>query len=135
MSQNLRMTEAEFEIVKKRLKHAGSAVITQEAKTKKWRNEEDLSIQLEATGLPSPTLEYRFAPPRRWRFDLAWPTYKLAVEVDGMVHRIKQRFISDLEKHQVALAAGWSVLRVSPKQVRNGEATELIRRIMLERYL
>ena len=27
--------------------------------------------------------EHRFAPPRRWRFDLAWPAERLAVEVDG----------------------------------------------------
>lgn len=38
---------------------------------------------IEASGLPSPTRELRFAPPRRWRFDLAWPDHMIALEVDG----------------------------------------------------
>src|ERR1041385_1632066 len=33
--------------------------------------------------LPKPTTEYRFAPPRRWRFDFAWPEGRLALEVEG----------------------------------------------------
>jgi hypothetical protein len=37
--------------------------------------------QLRMAGLPDPVEEYRFAPPRRWRFDLAWPERMLAVEV------------------------------------------------------
>lgn len=38
---------------------------------------------IEASGLPAPVRELRFAPPRRWRFDLAWPDHMIALEVDG----------------------------------------------------
>lgn len=33
--------------------------------------------------LPAPLAQYRFAPPRKWRFDFAWLARKLAVEIDG----------------------------------------------------
>ena len=29
----------------------------------------------ELSGLPRPIPEYRFSPPRRWRFDWAWPNH------------------------------------------------------------
>ncbi|HEY7313861.1 MAG TPA: hypothetical protein VH643_31215 [Gemmataceae bacterium] len=38
---------------------------------------------LQAAGLPPPNREHRFAPPRRWRFDLAWPSLRLALEIEG----------------------------------------------------
>jgi hypothetical protein len=36
-----------------------------------------------AAGLPAPVREHRFAPPRRWRFEYAWPAHRLALEVEG----------------------------------------------------
>lgn len=36
-----------------------------------------------AAGAPRPRREFRFAPPRRWRFDLAWPEMMLAIELEG----------------------------------------------------
>src|SRR5574343_1379917 len=33
--------------------------------------------------LPSPVREHRFHATRAWRFDLAWPEHRLAVEYDG----------------------------------------------------
>jgi hypothetical protein len=41
------------------------------------------AVILEAAGIPAPIREYRFAPPRRWRFDLAWPSLRLALEIEG----------------------------------------------------
>lgn len=48
--------------------------------------------------LPEPEREYRFAKdspqfksetgkPRQWRFDFAWPQYKLSLEIEGVVVR------------------------------------------------
>ena len=85
-----------------------------------------LDQQLRLIGITAQVLEHRFAQPRKWRFDIAYPPILFAVEVDGMVHRIKERFVADLEKHQAAFAAGWRVLRVSPAQVRSGEACQLV---------
>ena len=34
--------------------------------------------------IPEPTRELVFAPPRKWRFDFAWPEHLVAVEIDGL---------------------------------------------------
>jgi len=79
-----------------------------------------------------PILEYAFSAQlegsgRGWRFDLCWTDMWLAVEIDGAVHRTKERFASDLPKQQEAFALGYKFLRVSPAQVRSGEALALVR--------
>lgn len=89
-----------------------------------------LADQLRLAKRPAPVLEYRFAPPRKWRFDLAYPDRRLAVEVDGAVHRIRERFKADMEKHQAWFFLGWCVLRVSPRQVQSGEALTLVERAL-----
>ncbi|MCK5547505.1 MAG: helix-turn-helix transcriptional regulator [Thermoplasmata archaeon] len=33
--------------------------------------------------LPKPVSNFRFATPRKWEFDRAWPEYKVAVELEG----------------------------------------------------
>ncbi len=67
-------------------------------------------------------LEYRFHPTRRWRFDLAWPARRLAVEVDGgqwMAGGGRHNTDADREKLNAAAIAGWRVLRYSPRQLRD----------------
>ncbi len=59
-----------------------------------------------------PLQEYRFHPTRRWRFDLAWPSVKLAVEIEGRGrHQTFMGFAKDAEKYNAALLLGWRVLR------------------------
>jgi len=72
-------------------------------------------------------IEYRFDPARRWRFDFAWPSRKLAVEVEGGIwvngrHGRGVGMESDMEKYNRATALGWAVLRFSPGGVKNGNA-------------
>ena len=68
-------------------------------------------------GLSEPVREYRFAPPRRWKFDLAWPGQKVAFEIEGISFRGKSRhrtptgFIGDCEKYSTAATMGWLVYR------------------------
>ena len=87
--------------------------------------------QIAKAKLPRPIREYHFdqqgTDGRGWKFDLAWPSLMIAVEVDGMVHRIKGRYKADIPRSQAAFMAGWRVLRVSPTDVENGRALELIR--------
>ncbi len=85
-----------------------------------------LRAQIELAGLPMPLREFTFHDTRNWRIDLAWPDRKLALEVDGEVHRIKGRFVADLEKHQALFLAGWRLLRVSTHQVKSGEALRVV---------
>ena len=73
-------------------------------------------------GLPAPEREYRFDPKRRWRFDFAWPSLKLAVEIEGGVwirgrHVRPVGYLADLEKYNRAVVLGWRVLRYAPHQI------------------
>jgi hypothetical protein len=54
-------------------------------KAKKLKTEASLVEQLAAAGLPVPSEEYFFATVigRDWRFDYAWPAYRLALEIEG----------------------------------------------------
>jgi DNA-binding CsgD family transcriptional regulator len=43
----------------------------------------DTQFRAMAPDLPRPEKDYRFDLTRRWRFDRAWPTFKVAVELEG----------------------------------------------------
>ena len=50
------------------------------------RHELAFALQIRALQLPSPEREYRFHPSKMWRFDFAWPAFRVAVEIDGGIH-------------------------------------------------
>ena len=75
---------------------------------------------------PAWELEYRFHPVRRWRFDIAWPQYKIAVEIEGVVygsaggrHQRAKGLEADCEKYNVAVLSGWLLLRFTPHQIKS----------------
>lgn len=84
-------------------------------------------------GLPAGGVaEYRFHPTRKWRFDWAWPSQMVALEIEGGAwsrgrHTRGKGFIADCEKYNQAVLLGWRVLRVTPQQVKSGEAGRLVR--------
>ena len=92
------------------------------------KGEETLALHLRALGVAGAVRQYPFteAHGRGHRFDFCWPNRMLAVEIDGAVHRIKDRFRRDLERHNMAQLLGWTVLRFSPKDVENGKAIDTI---------
>lgn len=56
--------------------------------------------------------EFVFHPTRKWRFDFAFPSVKLAIEIDGRGrHQTVAGTRGDCEKHNEALRMGWRVLR------------------------
>lgn len=57
-----------------------------------------------------PTREHVFDSARKWRFDLAFPTQKLAIEVEGRYHLRTAQHRKDCEKKNAALTAGWRIL-------------------------
>ncbi len=70
---------------------------------------------------PEIVTEHRFHPVRRWRFDLAIPIYRIAIEIEGGVwtrgrHTRGAGYLADLEKYNEATAMGWSVLRYGVEQ-------------------
>lgn len=75
-----------------------------------------LWLRLRPKELPLPVAEYRFAPPRRWRFDRAFVELKVGIELEGGVyvrgrHQRPEGFKADVEKYNAAALAGWLVLR------------------------
>ena len=96
-----------------------------------------LLLQLKALKIPEPTLEYRFAYPRRWRFDLAWPDDLVALEIEGAVwtqgrHTRGKGFEADMEKYNAAAERGWFVFRFSPQMVKDGRAAKQMERVFCQ---
>lgn len=95
------------------------------------RLERQLAAALALAGLPAPVPQFRFAPPRQWKADFAWPEARLLVEVDGGVftrgrHTRGTGYIKDCEKLNAAVLAGWRVLRVTPPDLRSGRGVAWI---------
>lgn len=91
------------------------------------KHEAKMSLYLKTIGqeIPTPAREYRFHPVRRWRFDFAWPSHKLALECDGgqwTRHGGRHARDSDREKLNAAAVLGWRVLRYSGKMLQKPEA-------------
>lgn len=86
-------------------------------------------------GFPEPFFEYRFHPIRRWRFDVAWPVSRMALEWEGIVwyggrksrHQTAKGYEGDCRKYNAAAVLGWTVLRY-PQKMQN-EALEDLRKI------
>lgn len=71
--------------------------------------------------------EWRFAPPRRWRFDFAMVGRNVAVEIEGGTwsggrHTWGAGYEKDLEKYNAAAKLGWIVLRYTTAMVLRGDA-------------
>lgn len=98
------------------------------AKTDRWPL--FLRDQIVAAGLPEPYREHCWHRTRNWRLDLAYPDRRLAIEVDGAVHRIKGRYLADIERHNALVLAHWRYIRVTPRMVQTGQALELVRELL-----
>ena len=89
------------------------------------RAEETLALQIRAVKLPEPLREHRFKKERKWRFDFAYPSHMLAIEVEGGVwsggrHTRGAGFTKDCEKYNAALMDGWRVYRCTPEMIETG---------------
>jgi very-short-patch-repair endonuclease len=94
--------------------------------------EATLALQWTAARLAPYVREYQFDPNRKFRFDFAVPQIKFAVEIEGGIwrkgaHSSPQGILRDMQKGNLAVLAGWAVLRFSAAQVRTGEAVAMIR--------
>lgn len=107
-----------------------------------------LAQQIRVLKLPEPETEYRFAKHhvgagkdfrkrlfaaglKDWRFDFAWPDYKLAVEVEGGSfvngrHTRGVGFREDCHKYHHAMLLGWTVYRCEETLIRTGKAVNFI---------
>lgn len=127
---SLRLDENEFKILHQRVH--GKPPSTPVVKERKGEATVDYAVVLLAQIIEAQVpgqwfREFTFHESRNWRLDVACPARKLSIEIDGMVHRIKKRFITDMAKHNALTFADWHYLRCTPEQVRSGEALDLVR--------
>jgi hypothetical protein len=76
-------------------------------------------------------LELKFGEARRFRFDYAIPSLKIAIEYEGIFskksrHTTVNGFSEDCIKYNLAVGLGWRVLRYTAKNYLNLE-TDLIK--------
>lgn len=95
-------------------------------------------------GLPAPVAEHRFDVPmpgtkaRMWRFDYAFPDFRVAVEVEGGGwiggrHTSGKGFAADLEKYSEAAAQGWLIIRCAPSNLLTLTTIDRIKRARTSR--
>jgi very-short-patch-repair endonuclease len=105
------------------------------AHTARSAGERTLAAQLDRAGVAYQQ-EYRFAPPRRFRADFAIfrdgnDKPVLLVEVEGGVwtrgrHVRGSGYTADMEKYNLAAMTGYTVLRFTPRDVKDGTALAAI---------
>ncbi len=89
--------------------------------------EADLLGILAAAGIERPVTQFVIRDSGRFlgRVDLAWPVRHVALEMDGFrFHSDPRSFVSDRERGNRIVAAGWALLRTTPASVR--EAPHLV---------
>lgn len=79
----------------------------------------ELCAYLTANNIPY-ECEYKFHETRKWRFDIAIYSMRIAIEYEGIYskksrHTTKQGYQGDTEKYNAATALGWRVLRYTHK--------------------
>lgn len=115
-----------------------------------------LALQIRALRLPEPEREHRFAALaaggtgkglrarlrtaglKDWRFDFAWPSKMLAVEVEGGIwvsgrHNRGGGMEEDCRKYGRAMTLGWSVYRTTGGLITSGEAVQIIEALLRDR--
>ena len=99
---------------------------------------QELMLFLECLAFPYVLIaEFKFHPTRKWRFDYAYKTPKIAIEYEGMPYRVAKSghstikgYTSDLEKYNEACILGWKVLRFNAKMIENGLAFNQIEQLI-----
>jgi very-short-patch-repair endonuclease len=87
--------------------------------------ETELRLLLVREGLPRPVTQIRVG---KRRVDMGWPLCKVGVEYDGEQHFTNARdYADDIERLEYLAAQGWTIIRVSARQLRFDRAGILAR--------
>lgn len=136
MSSSLRWTPEQLEQYRRRQEpklHIDEPIVLVPQPKAVSKLERRFSQQLaDNPDLPAHQRNYFFLPDRDFELDFAWPVVKLAVEVQGMAHRIKANFKRDIEKRALAILSGWRVLELDGDAVRSGRGLEWLRLLLRE---
>jgi len=100
------------------------------------RLEAKFALYWRSLGGPPLVQEFRFDPERRWRADFAHVESRTLIEIEGGLHIFgggrhnrAAGFIADAEKYIEAFLAGWSVVRLTEKQITAPNLERIIRKI------
>lgn len=79
--------------------------------------------------------EFKFHPTRKWRFDYAIPSHRIALEVEGGVwtqgrHTRPQGFLGDVDKYNSAALLGWRVFRTTPSELYSRATIEMLKQAL-----
>jgi very-short-patch-repair endonuclease len=67
----------------------------------------------------------------RYFIDFALLEYKIAIEIDGQQHKLKERILSDIKKDDVLIKNGWVVIRIKyPEENIKNRIIEIMNNIM-----
>jgi very-short-patch-repair endonuclease len=79
---------------------------------------------VEGPGMIAPWFLRQYAPieGRNYVCDFGFPQFKLIVEVQGNVHRVKGQFYDDIRKKIALLLAGWKVLELTRREIVDSSA-------------
>jgi len=117
--------------------------VKREARRRLQEARQQVTLRLcEEMGIPAPYFEFRFHPDRLWRWDLAWPEHRLAIEIDGGVwiqgkHGRGSGIVKDQEKRNAGVLLGWRYLVVLPREMNPAKPAtiaatlELVRCVLL----
>jgi len=101
--------------------------------------EDQFAAQIKRYGLPEPVREYQFEDtPVAWRWDFAWPQYKLLIEINGGIyqdpptgHRSIRGLLRDYAKLNAATQRHWWSMSFDNKAVESGEAVLTVQEFVL----
>lgn len=99
--------------------------------------ESDIEIRvlraIVGAGLPEPTQQHAVTlVGRRCRIDLAYPEFRVAIEVDGWEHhRSRTAFDRDRARENDLVAAGWRVLRFTSRS-ESAEIARVVEALLVE---
>lgn len=125
-----RMSVEEFKNHLRAVKGAKAAELPSAGKSGKKAKpppnlEEEFLLQLEAARVPHPECQHPVIKQRKWRWDFAWPSVLLAVEIDGGGwagrHLRPKGYVAACRKCNVGALRGWAVLHGTRDMIRSGE--------------
>lgn len=133
------------------MNHSDRLLPESNALREKGSQERIVMETLRAHGFPLPIPEFQFHPTRKWRFDFAWPDYRVAIEKEGGIyagkgrqcqcclqplggaHRSVTGILRDIEKYNEAQRLAWHVLRFPPDRLLLRSSLKLIRDVLVMR--
>ena len=102
------------------------------------RLRKEFYADLQAQGIAPWEPEYQFALQthrRKWAMDLAWPSARIAVEIEGRGSHQRGRYWTDMEKYNRAAAMGWLLIRISYEMIANDIALALVKEVFAYRAI